>query len=111
MTAGRTTHSQSTDWCTPFRYVSAVKKMFKGVIELDPCSNQWAIVKAKTEFSLPEKDGLNEKWNYKTIYVNPPYGADRKRKTTIKKLVIQVCPCKSVFSFGSTSLNPRSYQY
>ena len=84
MTAGRTIHSQSTDWCTPFRYVSAVKEMFGGVIDLDPCSNRWAIVKAKTEFSLPKKDGLNKKWNYKTIYVNPPYGADRKRKTTIK---------------------------
>ena len=23
-------------------------------------------------------------WNYRTIYVNPPYGADRIRRTTIK---------------------------
>jgi len=27
---------------------------------------------------------LKESWNYPTIYVNPPYGADRLRGTTIK---------------------------
>lgn len=39
---------------------------------------------AKIEFSSPETDGLKEEWNYPKIYVNPPYGADRKRGTTIK---------------------------
>ena len=33
---------------------------------------------------LPEKDGLVEEWNYKTIFVNPPYGTDKERKTSIK---------------------------
>jgi len=84
MTAARTVHSQSVNWCTPPKYVEAVKKVFGGVVELDPCSNQWAIVEAKNKFSLPQHDGLVEEWNYKTIYVNPPYGADRERKTTIK---------------------------
>ena len=34
---------------------------------------------------LPEKDGLEQDWNdYRRIYVNPPYGADRERGTSIK---------------------------
>jgi hypothetical protein len=33
---------------------------------------------------LPETDGLTVPWNYETIFVNPPYGADRERGTTIR---------------------------
>ena len=84
MTAGRNVTSQSVHWCTPPKYVDAVKKMFGGRIDLDPCSNEWSIVKADIEWMLPEKDGLDEKWNFHAIYVNPPYGADRKRNTTIR---------------------------
>lgn len=82
--AGRTVHSQSQHWCTPPQYVDAVKHVFDGVIELDPCSNKDSIVYAKHEFLLPRIDGLTQEWNYKTIYINPPYGADRSRGTTIK---------------------------
>lgn len=84
MTAGRQVNSQSVDWCTPHKYVVAVKKVFRGKISLDPCSNPWSIVHAETEYQLPEKDGLQESWHYPTIYVNPPYGSDKKRHTTIK---------------------------
>ena len=84
MTAGRNVTSQSVHWCTPPKYVEAVKRVFFGTIELDPCSNEWSIVEAETEWITPETDGLIEEWNFKTIYVNPPYGADRERKTTIK---------------------------
>lgn len=82
MTAGRTVNSLSQHWCTPSKYVEAVKQTFGGEIALDPCSNKWSIVGAKTAWVLP-KDGLRQIWNYKTIYVNPPYGADRERKTRI----------------------------
>lgn len=84
MTAGRTVNSQSVDWCTPIKYVNAVKKVFGKEIALDPCSNEWSIVNAKTEYRLPEHDGLKESWEFPTIYVNPPYGADKERGTTIK---------------------------
>lgn len=84
MTAGRTVNSQSVDWCTPQKYVDAVKIVFGGRISLDPCSNQWSIVAAETEYSLPEHNGLKESWDFPTIYVNPPYGADKERETTIK---------------------------
>jgi len=84
MSAGRSVNSQSQSWGTPKKYVNAVKRFFGGSIALDPCSNEHSIVNADTEFMLPNKDGLKEKWNYSTIYVNPPYGADRERGTTIK---------------------------
>ena len=84
MSAGRTVNTLSQHWCTPQKYVDAVKKMFDDSIELDPCSNSDSIVNAQVEYMLPENDGLSETWNFKTIYVNPPYGADRIRGTTIK---------------------------
>jgi hypothetical protein len=84
MSAGRSVNSLSQHWCTPEKYVKAIRKMFNGTIELDPCSNKWSIVNANTEYMLPKDDGLTKEWNYKTIYVNPPYGADRIRGTTIK---------------------------
>ena len=84
MSAGRTVNSQSQTWGTPIKYVRAIKCLFGGSVHLDPCSNSHSIVQAETEFILPENDGLVEDWNYQTIYVNPPYGADRERGTTIK---------------------------
>jgi len=84
MTAGRTVNSISQDWGTPRKYVEAVRTVFDGMIALDPCSNQHSIVKADTEYHLPAHDGLRESWDFPSIYVNPPYGADKKRKTTIR---------------------------
>lgn len=84
MSAGRSVNSLSQNWCTPPKYVKAIKDMFDGEIQLDPCSNESSIVNAKVEFILPKDDGLIKEWNYKTIYINPPYGADRNRGTTIK---------------------------
>lgn len=83
MTAGRQINSLSQDWCTPPKYVKAVKDFFGGKILLDPCSNIHSIVKAEAEYMLPKTNGLNASWNFSTIYVNPPYGADRLRGTTI----------------------------
>lgn len=84
MTAGRRVNTLSQNWGTPHKYVNAVKRFWGGKIDLDPCSNQYSIVKAKIEYSLPDADGLQKDWNEPTIYVNPPYGADRNRGTTIK---------------------------
>ncbi len=84
MTAGRTVTSISQSWCTPPKYVKAVREVFAGVIALDPCSNDHSIVKALKEYRHPRHDGLKESWDAPTIYVNPPYGADRQRGTTIR---------------------------
>ena len=84
MSAGRHAVTGNKDWCTPQRYVDAVKMVWGGKIDLDPCSSIFSVVNAKTEFLLPQTDGLFEEWNYPTVYVNPPYGIDRERGTTIR---------------------------
>lgn len=89
MTAGRKTKSLSQDWGTPKVYVDVVKMFFGGKIDLDPCSNMYSVVEATTEFRLPD-DGLVKEWNYPTIYVNPPYGRDIERGTSIKDWL---CKC------------------
>ena len=83
MTAGRTNADvKSQHWNTPTKYVEAVKKVLGGRIELDPCSNEFSVVGAETEYRLPQ-DGLGESWDFRTIYVNPPYGSDQQRGTRI----------------------------
>ncbi|MDR2735197.1 MAG: phage N-6-adenine-methyltransferase [Spirochaetota bacterium] len=84
MSAGRKVNTLSQHWCTPLQYVNSVREMFDNNIELDPCSNKFSIVHANAEYMLPENDGLALEWNFRTIYINPPYGADRLRGTTIK---------------------------
>lgn len=73
----------SRNWCTPPKYVGAVREFFNGDIALDPCSNEHSVVNAKVEYRLPDHDGLLESWDADTIYVNPPYGRDRDRGTGI----------------------------
>lgn len=84
MSAGRTVNTKSQNWNTPPKYVDAIREFFGGSIALDPCSNATSIVGADTEFNLPYQDGLMEDWErYPTVFVNPPYGRDRERGTSI----------------------------
>jgi len=84
MTAGRQVITQNKDWCTPPKYVEAIREFFGRTIHLDPCSNRYSIVNASIEYGLPKHDGLRESWDYPTIYVNPPYGIDHKHGTAIR---------------------------
>jgi hypothetical protein len=90
VTAGRTLNTLSQEWGTPEKYVKAVRGFFGGHIALDPCSNEFSIVHAQTEYRLPQHDGLRDPWDFPTIYVNPPYGIDKDRGTSIKKWL---CRC------------------
>ena len=81
MTAGRKNIETKTDWNTPPKYISVISKFF-GEIDLDPCSNNTSLVISKVKYILPT-DGLKENWNYKRIFVNPPYGRNIENKTTI----------------------------
>jgi hypothetical protein len=84
MSAGRTINTSSQEWGTPEKYIKAVKRVFGGEIGLDPCSNESSIVEAQIEYQLPRQDGLKESWDFPTIFVNPPYGIDQERGTSIK---------------------------
>jgi len=90
MTAGRALNTLSQEWGTPGKYVRAIREFFGGHIALDPCSNEYSIVHADTEYCLPKHDGLRDSWNFPTIYVNPPYGIDKGRGTSIRKWL---CRC------------------
>jgi len=85
VTAGRTLNTLSQDWGTPEKYVQAVREFFNGAIALDPCSNEHSIVHAEVEYRLPDHDGLRESWSFSTIFVNPPYGIDKERGTSIRR--------------------------
>lgn len=75
MSAGRKNNANKKDWNTPPKYIVPITEFFNG-IELDPCSNKYSLVKSKYNFILPETNGLSQDWNYKTVFVNPPYGRD-----------------------------------
>ena len=106
MTAGRHVNTQSQSWCTPPKYVNAIKRFWNGSIQLDPCSNEHSIVHAETEFRLPGHDGLKEEWNFDTIYVNPPYGSDRERGTTIKNWLGKCCIAHNTYHAEVIALIP-----
>ncbi len=106
MSAGRKINTSSQTWGTPRKYVDAVKNVFGGYIDLDPCSNEYSIVNAKTEYTLPEKDGLKESWNFPKIYVNPPYGIDKERGTTIKNWFSKCAQANEDFNSEVLALVP-----
>lgn len=84
MTAGRESVSKQKNWCTPEPLVSLIHQFFNKKLELDPCSNKYSLIKSKVKYILPKSDGLKEKWDFRTIFVNPPYGNDKTRGTSIK---------------------------
>lgn len=98
MSAGRRVNTKSQDWGTPPKYVDAIREFWDGVIDLDPCSNDNSIVHANTEVKLPD-DGLMLDWErYSTIFVNPPYGRDKERGTSIADWLKK---CAEAASHGS----------
>ncbi|MDR2835132.1 MAG: hypothetical protein LBV69_02875 [Bacteroidales bacterium] len=106
MSAGRSINTLSQSWGTPHKYVKAVKDFFGGFIDLDPCSNEYSVVHANTEYLLPTHDGLKESWNYPTIYINPPYGIDQERGTTIKNWLAKCAYAHNEFGSEILALIP-----
>jgi hypothetical protein len=81
MSLNRKAVSKNKSWNTPPKYVKLIEEFF-GNIELDPCSNEYSLINSTTKYCLPT-DGLNESWNFKTIFINPPYGKSPETKTSI----------------------------
>ena len=94
--------TDNKEWCTPPKYVEAVKTFFDGTIELDPCSNDYSIVNAEVEYKLPYQDGLTASWNFKKIFVNPPYGNNKINGTHIRDW-FEKC-CNAFETYGSEVL-------
>jgi len=66
--------SNTDDWHTPPAIIEAVRELFDGLIDLDPCSNSRTApnVPARTLYTK-EDDGLSHAW-FGRVYMNPPYG-------------------------------------
>ena len=101
MSAGRSFTHHVQSWGTPSHYVQSVRDVFGADIDLDPCSNEWSVVSALTEYRLPDKDGLRESWEFRYIYVNPPYGRDPERGTSIRDWLRR---CRLAYGNGSEIL-------
>jgi hypothetical protein len=72
--AGHIATAGNASWCTPPEILEVVRKAFGGSIILDPCSNPEATVGAAVNYALPMQDGLLADWDYKSVFVNPPFG-------------------------------------
>ena len=107
MTAGRNNaESLSQHWCTPPKYVNAIREFFDGQIALDPCSNEYSIVDADVEYCLPHTDGLAASWDAPTVFVNPPYGRDRERGSGIRDWLRKCRETNSQFGTEVLALVP-----
>lgn len=73
--SGHIADSDAIDWTTPKFIVDLAHELWGG-IDLDPCSNAGSIVGAKHTFTLPDQDGLKERWALRgtTCFVNSPFG-------------------------------------
>lgn len=56
---------------TPEEVLEPVRRFF-GLIELDPCSNEWSTVGARISYTIDD-DGLSRPWNEANGFVNPPW--------------------------------------
>jgi hypothetical protein len=78
MSAGRNNISINKDYNTPPKYIELINLFFNNSIDLDPCSNNYSLIKSLVSFKLPQ-NGLEEVWNYRNIYINPPYGINKDK--------------------------------
>lgn len=114
MTGGRASTSLKKDWQTPPKIIASVDAVFGGTIDLDPCSNSTSLVNAREKFILPEYDGLAEGWGSGKIFVNPPYGRDPARGTSIldwfKKIREAVDAGAEVIALVPVATNTRHWK-
>lgn len=67
----------SDDRCTPPEILTAVAELWPRGIDLDPCSNPWSLVQARTRWDRSD-DALGRDWELAageggTIWLNPPF--------------------------------------
>lgn len=85
--------SQRVDHCTPGIVAKGVIYPVLGdPVDLDPCSNEQSIIRAKRKVILkpgesPLEGGLVIPWNVRTVFCNPPYGENIEE--WIKKIIVE----------------------
>ena len=116
--AGHIASSKSNDWVTPQDIVDLVRSFYADLghlppaesIDLDPCSNPKSLVNARTNFLLPQNDGLKEDWvNFENIYVNPPYGRGELLPWCEK--MYQSATYSNILALLPAKVGTRAFQY
>ena len=84
--------SGNTEWYTPKEIIDAAHATL-GHIELDPTSCEAAneVVQAERFYSIAD-DALQQVWQAKTVFMNPPYQKRQEVKDKKTKEVIEVVP-------------------
>lgn len=85
------------EWYTPTYITDAVKTFYKGEIDLDPLSCEFAnqFVGAREFYSI-EDDGFKQPWEG-NIWINPPYQTEYMTKTLDKiEDVCRINPIKNI---------------
>jgi len=98
MSAGRKNISIKKDWCTPPKYVNAVRRFFGGETYLDPCDNKFSLTDPVVSYF---ENGLEKIWNFPKVFVNPPYGRDKEQKTSIYDWIKKGCESWLEFDDGT----------
>jgi hypothetical protein len=57
---------------TPQPVIDCLDEFWPNGIDLDPCSNDTSLVKARIKFTIAD-DGLKRYWTANNSYINPPY--------------------------------------
>lgn len=72
--------SKDQTWNTPEWFIGRLTQAL-GLVGLDPCSNEWSVVRARTEYRLERgEDGLSLPWADRgLVFVNPPFGREIPR--------------------------------
>lgn len=68
-------------WLTPRYIIEPIRKLFGGMIHLDPCTTPENPTGADL-FYAPPQDGLAMPWpksGWQSVFVNPPYGAAKDK--------------------------------
>lgn len=67
-------NTATTEQYTPADVIDKVRRVFGGVIDLDPCSSELAnLTVGASKFFCAAEDGLKQFWVGANIFVNPPY--------------------------------------
>jgi site-specific DNA-methyltransferase (adenine-specific) len=70
--------NKKDEWGTPIRLFNELDNEFN--FNLDPCSSKNRLLKPNIKCYYKEDDGLQQNWNGKNVFVNPPYSGNNIKK-------------------------------
>jgi len=100
--------SQRVDHTTPPIVLEGVVYPVLGdPVDLDPCSNEKSIVRARRALTKKD-DGLSIEWRVRTVYCNPPYGKDKASLDAIIDWIRKCVMANRLYGAGVIALVPAN---